>query len=174
MKDIFTKHLGITSPFDAVGSVASIVELDQGHKVDVLITLLNISHTNVVSWTSRAYQAVTWAMGAHFAAVSFLFGRSPIAFLGLDISAFGLLVFALFVQLYLRTAIRAHRGNRATISKCEAALGLYDPGKYFVECGFFEYSPAMLQSRSLQILRFIHFIAVGLSIIALSVRNHFQ
>ncbi len=76
----------------------------------------------------------------------------------------GLLFFGLMIQLFLRRAIRAFHGNRLGISKCEAALRLYEVDEYLKGRGFFIYSKDMLHSRSLEFATSFHMLITLLAV----------
>lgn len=174
MKELFHSQLGIAPPFEGAESLSSALLLDHAQKVDVLVTLLKVAHDNIATWTTRVYQAVTSAIAAHFAAASYIFGSSKVSTMGVWMAVAGLVVFGFFVQLYLRAATRAYRGNRVAIAKYEACLGLYDPGAYFTDFGLFVFSPKMLSSRSLSVLQSVHGTAVAISSVVLLLKDHFQ
>lgn len=133
--------------------LASAIHLDDQGKKDVLLSLLSIFHGNISNWTGHAYTVVLWAVGLNLGVVGFVFA-SPVelswrARLAMFV---GLLAFGFLIQIFLRRAARAHFGNRLAISKCEAALRLYETGEYLAGRPFFTYSRKMLESRNLHFL----------------------
>ncbi len=153
MKNILKSKFALEEPAEELDKFISNLKLSDEKKADLLISLLGIFHDNIRSWTTRCYQAVTWAVGINLVAVSYVILNLEKMNAQIRILIFfGLIVFGLLIQLYLRRASRAHCGNRLGISKCEAALGLYKLGEFFKERYFFVYSKEMLRSKNLEYL----------------------
>jgi hypothetical protein len=155
---------------DAGEQLEPVAGIEDAKKIDVMISLTGIFHGSIVSWTTRAFEATTWAVGIEFAVVAYVFVnpdkvRGP----GTIAVAMGLLAFGVMTHLYLRAARRAHEGNRLGISKCEAVLGLYQPGAYLRNRAFFVYSRSMLASRSLSVLSRFHALVTATSIVSVLV-----
>jgi hypothetical protein len=170
MKVIGDSNFTLEQALDYGDQIESVVNLEDAKKVDVLIALAGIFHGSIVSWTTRVFEAITWAVGIEFAVVSFVFvNADKVTRLASIVVATGLFIFGVMTQLYLRAASRAHSGNRLGIAKCEAALGLYQPGKYLEHRSFFIYSKAMLVSRNLSVLSRFHAVATVVSIVSVLV-----
>lgn len=164
MKNIFESRFTLKEPAEQINEITGNLKFTDEKKADVLISLLGIFHNNIISWTTRCYQAVTWAVGISFAVVSYVFLNPEKMTLPVRIViSFALLMFGLMIQFYLRRASRAHHGNRLGISKCEAALGLYQLGEYLKERYFFVYSKEMLHSKNLKFLMIFHLLSSLLS-----------
>ncbi len=152
-EEIVESTFTLEKPAESVEEILSALRVGEEKKVDVLISLLGIFHNNIVSWTTRTFQAATWATGLSFAVVSYVFIHpEKLNTVTRILFGCGLLSFGLIIQLYLRAGSRAHSGNRLAISKCEAALGLYDIGGYLKTRPFFTYSKGMQASKSLTVI----------------------
>jgi len=152
-------------PPTAAADVGSCLNFNDEKKADVLTTLLTISHNNIISWTTRSYQAAVWSIGINFTVISYVLINYSHKYESIKyIVAFGLLIMGIMTQFYLKTASRAHSGNRLTISKCEGALKLYKTNNYLQNKSFFVFSEDMLKSKNLEVLKIFHFIVTILSI----------
>lgn len=157
---------------DAASSLGPVLELSDDARAQVLLGLLEVFHRNIGSWTTRAYQAVTWSVGLEFAAVGYTFIHSDLVDIEATVAiAVGLLFFSIMVQFYLRAAARGHYGNRLGIAKCEAALSLYESDKYLKAKPLFVYSPVMFRSRSLRVLSLFHAVSTLISILFVLLRG---
>jgi hypothetical protein len=149
-----------------VDHIASALNLSDDKKVDVLTSMLTVLHGNIVAWATRAHEAITWAVGITFGVVSYVFiSPQPVMLSSAIVISIGLLLFGLMIHLYVRTARRAHSGNRLAISKCEAALRLYEKGAYLTPQAFFLYSTTMQTSQTLRVLSMIHVAATLAAVI---------
>jgi len=169
MKHLFSSTFACEAPATDLDDLVSRAALDSQKKADVLIAMMGVFHTNIVSWTTRCYEATTWALGVQFAVVSYLYINS----LSLNtpttiVLATGLCAFGAITQVYLRAAARAHCGNRLAISKCEAALGLYKVEEYLAGRAFFTYSPDMLRSSNLQVIRLLHLSGTAVAVVSVA------
>lgn len=155
----------IETPPEHAAELIGAVTLDDEKKADVLIALIGVFHSNIVSWATRSYEVATWALGAEYAVVSYFYVRdAKLDIISTIVLLLGLFSFGTMTQFYLRAAGRAHFGNRLAISKCEAALGLYRPNEYFIQRAFFAYSPKMLRSTNLGVIRVLHTAGTALAI----------
>ena len=165
MREFLSPRFTVETIAEKMEEMPSNLNLKSEEKTDVIISLLTIFHHNINAWTSQVYQVVIWAVAIIFGAVSYVFINPKSSSLSLRIViSFGLLFFGLMIQLFLRRANRAFYGNRMGISKCEAALRLYEPDAYLKGRGFFVYSKDMLHSRSLEFATLFHLLITLLAI----------
>jgi hypothetical protein len=145
--------------------IASALSLSDDKKADIIVSLLGICHDSLAAWTTRAHEAITWAVGITFAVVSFVFvSPEKVSLSAAIVISIGLLLFGIMIQLYVRSARRAYSGNRLAIVKCEAALRLYEQRVYLDPQAFFVYSKAMQTSQTLRVLSLIH---IGTTFVAI-------
>jgi hypothetical protein len=139
------------------------IALDQ--RAHVLVEQLKIFHTLASAEKEHAFRVFSWELGLKYASIMFLLSEK----VKLTTGAF----WAILVSMALTSAIcwvsfqharRGYHGNRRAISKCEAALGLYQESKYVNTGALFKYTPSLARSQSLESLQWIHLIA---SVIAL-------
>lgn len=165
MEEIVESRFALEQPAESVDEIMSALDLGDEKKAEVLISLLGIFHANIASWTTRSFQAATWATGITLAVVSYTFIHSEgLTSVARVILSTGLFALGISIQLYLRAASRAHSGNRLAISKCEGALGLYQVGKFLKERAFFVYSKDMQTSKSLEVTILFHMLVAILSV----------
>jgi hypothetical protein len=160
---------------DSAEQIASALTITDDKRVDVLIALLGVLHANIVAWTTRAHEAITWAVGITFGVVSFVFvSPGTVTVWSAIVMSTGLLVFGFMIHLYVRTARRAYSGNRLAVAKCEAALRMYEKGTYLHPQALFLYSKAMQTSQTLGVLSMIHAATVLLAIAFILARAFFK
>lgn len=156
MKESNEPLFSLEAPAGKAEELLAIVALSDEKKIDIMLSLMNVYHGNIMAWTTLCYQVVMWSIGISFAVVAYLFldpDKAPL--LVRSVIALALLSFGLMIHLFLLKARRAHYGNRLAIAKCEAGLGLYQKGEYLGYRPFFIYSTKMLRSGNLEFL--IHF-----------------
>jgi len=146
----------------------SVLSLTDGQKHDILISLLSTYHSNISSWYTRAYQAVALGIGIQFSVIGyFISSPDTITYPAIAIAFTGVVLFSYALYRYLSSAIQSHQGNRLAISKCEAALRLYDHNEYFREKSFFTFSEDMMTSSSLNRIKRLHIITTIISLSSL-------
>lgn len=168
LKDMLTYFKDTFEPVVSVPVPPGKLEPNDEKKVDVLISLMNTSKFNILSWSERAYKATSWSVGIILAIVGyFILHGNLMPFKGRIIITLGTILFGFMTQLYLSAAKRAHNGNGYVLVKCESALRLCEKGTYFKEQEFFGFSGQYLPSKSLKVLRMFHIVVLVFSVIIL-------
>ncbi len=124
-------------------------------KVDIIISVMSLLRNNVSSWTERAFKATSWSAGILISFITFwIINGKTIPLMDRVLISFGIFFFGIFMQFYLFSARRAHKGNGVAIAKCEVALKLCKKDFYINETIFFGYSGKWLNSKSLTVLQY--------------------
>lgn len=124
--------------------IQSSLHLKPEDAVNVILSLHGEFRSHVQFWHDQVFKAATVSLGAIYALVGYLVGKSSneIGKLALDptacVAVLGLvLLLGAISGAYLRYCENAYRGNWRQIVNCELALRLHEPDVYFAGRTFF-------------------------------------
>ena len=114
------------------------IDISDEKKVDVLVSLIASSKTNILTWGERAFKATSWSVGIILSIVGYyILHGNMMPLKGRIFITLGIILFGLLTQIYLASAKRAHTGNGYVLVKCESALRLCEKATYFEDYEFF-------------------------------------
>lgn len=116
----------------------SSIEINEGHKVEVIISVMSAIRAHILDWNARSYTATSWSTGILLGIPAFWFsdGHSD-AKLQLFL-AIGTFLFGVLGQLYLYFAHSALKHNGRALVRCETALQLNEYDVYIRGEWFFK------------------------------------
>jgi len=144
----------------------SALEFTDEKRADVLISLVNSLRSDHIAWIDRSYTAATWSIGVLVTAMSYIaLHNANLQIKAIIFVAIGMALFGLITQLFFCAARNAHHGIGAALSRCEASLGLCEPGCYLKGVTFFGYSSKWVPPTHITILQIFHLFVIFLSVL---------
>jgi hypothetical protein len=143
----------------------SALDISDDKKIDVLVSLVSSLRSDHVSWIDRTYTVATWSVGILVTAMSYtILQKDELSANEIAYIAIGMTLFGLVTQLFFCAARNAHHGIGAALSRCEASLGLCEPGCYLQNTPFFGYTGKWVPPTHITILQIFHSIVLVISV----------
>ncbi len=154
----------------------SSLEIDNGKKVDVVISLLQSHQSQKMTWHNQAYVAATASLGLMLVIVKLWLDSPGKSLIALIVWALGIILLEYWTRRFLNVALDSYNGNEEARIKCEYALRLKENNIYFAGNRFYwkpEGEDRGMTSADIPVLRTLHWIASAF-LIGVCVLHYFK
>ena len=110
------------------------ISIDDNHKVEVILSVMNSARKHVIEWHNRAYTSTTWSISIMVGVGVFCIKQDDLVDFKWIFFVISILSFLVLGQNYLSNIKNALEGNGRVITKCEDALRLNEE-KFYLKSG---------------------------------------
>jgi len=142
------------------------LNIDDDHKVNVIVSIMNSVREQIGQWHSRSYAVASWSIALLLGIVAYWVKENPGH---KEIFVTAMFLFTVMGQIYLHVSQDAIKKNGRVLVKCESVLRLNEEDTYLGNGKFFEPSPTgeWVIPIELKALRWFHLVVGVIAISAI-------